>query len=40
MLSKWAKKKKKEFIPSIEQPEADPEGKQETNVGSGKCLVL
>ena len=34
------KKKKKEFSPSIEQPEADPEGKQETNVGSGKCLVL
>lgn len=31
---------KKELIPSIEGPEADTKGKQETSVGSGKCLVL
>lgn len=37
MMSKWPKK---ELSPSTEWPEADPKGKQETSVGSGKCLVL
>lgn len=37
MMSKWVKK---ELTPSTERPEADPKGKQETSVGSGKCLVL
>lgn len=27
---------KKELIPSVEQPEADPKGKQETSVDSSK----
>lgn len=31
---------KKAFIPFTEGPEADPKGKRETSVGSGKCLVF